>query len=235
MLENLGSTNDGFFSIVLCSIRISFRTGDVSKGESDKLNQNWNRTDLFNICVILCRCFKERNVEWVCILFCRGVINYFFRCLLINWLNRESRKLIFTISHLFPTKSLFTDSDAYLSISWSHCLTLLNESWSILRNNLEYGRKLLYEKLYKREVGKLGIKLNSTYPWRHRQRWFRVRHDSMTRWLFYTKILIEKKSWQKSWTNLKRSWPAVSQICSLIVLPSSSIVLILKSTPIVEM
>ena len=37
-------------------------------------------------------------------------------------------------------------------------------------------------------MGKLGIKLNSTYPWRHRQRWFRVRHDSMTRWLFYTKI-----------------------------------------------
>jgi hypothetical protein len=33
----------------------------------------------------------------------------------------------------------------------------------------------------------------------------------------------------------KRSWPAVSQICSLIVLPSSSIVRILKSTPMVEM
>ena len=33
----------------------------------------------------------------------------------------------------------------------------------------------------------------------------------------------------------KRSCPAVSQICSLIVLPSSSIVRILKSTPIVEM
>lgn len=33
----------------------------------------------------------------------------------------------------------------------------------------------------------------------------------------------------------KRSWPAVSQICSFIVLSSSSIVLILKSTPMVLM
>ena len=102
-------------------------------------------TNLFNICVILCRCFKERNVEWVCILFCRGIINYFFRCLLINWLNSVNKVLIFTISHLFPTKSLFTDSDAYLSISWSHCLTLLKESWSILRNNLEHVRNVLYK------------------------------------------------------------------------------------------
>lgn len=33
----------------------------------------------------------------------------------------------------------------------------------------------------------------------------------------------------------KRSWPAVSQICSLTRLPSSSMVLILKSMPIVVM
>lgn len=34
---------------------------------------------------------------------------------------------------------------------------------------------------------------------------------------------------------LKRSWPAVSQICSLTRLPSSSMVLILKSMPMVVM
>lgn len=34
---------------------------------------------------------------------------------------------------------------------------------------------------------------------------------------------------------LKRSWPAVSHICSFTRLPSSSIVLILKSMPIVVM
>jgi hypothetical protein len=34
---------------------------------------------------------------------------------------------------------------------------------------------------------------------------------------------------------LKRSWPAVSQICNLTRLPSSSIVLILKSMPMVVM
>lgn len=39
---------------------------------------------------------------------------------------------ILTISHLLPTRSLLTDSDAYLSISCSHCFTLLNESWSII-------------------------------------------------------------------------------------------------------
>jgi len=33
----------------------------------------------------------------------------------------------------------------------------------------------------------------------------------------------------------KRSWPAVSQICSLTRLPFSSIVLILKSMPMVVM
>ncbi len=33
----------------------------------------------------------------------------------------------------------------------------------------------------------------------------------------------------------KRSWPAVSQICSLTRLPSSSMVLILKSMPMVVM
>ena len=35
------------------------------------------------------------------------------------------------ISLLFPTSSLFTPSVAYLSISCSHCLTLLKESMSV--------------------------------------------------------------------------------------------------------
>ena len=34
-------------------------------------------------------------------------------------------------SILLPTRSLLTDSQAYLSISWSHCLTLLNDSASV--------------------------------------------------------------------------------------------------------
>lgn len=35
------------------------------------------------------------------------------------------------ISLLLPTSSLLTPSVAYRSISWSHCLTLLNESMSV--------------------------------------------------------------------------------------------------------
>ena len=34
-------------------------------------------------------------------------------------------------SHLLPTRSLFTFSHAYRSISWSHCFTLLKDSLSV--------------------------------------------------------------------------------------------------------
>ena len=36
-----------------------------------------------------------------------------------------------TRSDLLPTSSLFTPSEAYLSISCSHCFTLLNDSLSV--------------------------------------------------------------------------------------------------------
>ena len=111
---------------------------------------------LFNVGIIFSRSFKEGNVEGIRVFFSRCVIHHFFRSLKItvftdnktfknpiqntntnqisrrlklqNYCIPKDQKKLFTISHLFPTRSLLTDSDAYRSISWSHCLTLLNES-----------------------------------------------------------------------------------------------------------
>lgn len=43
----------------------------------------------------------------------------------------QDTTLLAVRSHLFPTRSLFTFSLAYRSISFNHCLTLLKLSWSV--------------------------------------------------------------------------------------------------------
>ena len=173
------------------------------------------RNYLFNICIVLGRRLKERNVERVCILFCRCVIDYFFRCLYcsslskMDWFRANSPyRICFQLATCSPIQRRIC---RFLGAIVWHCWT---------SPDLKKGVSNQLEQMY-------------TYPWRHRPQWCRARRDSRTRWLFCGTRVTHWTDKINSYLN--RSWPAVSQIWSLIVLPSSSMVLILKSTPMVEM